>query len=281
MTTTSRPHSRVRHAAMAALALALLMPAATAGAQAAGAAADEFSWNGTVGRGNWVRVRNTNGAVRVEEGTGSRVEVTAVKRVGRGGDASVVRIEAKQAAGGGDVLLCAMWGDGGICEDGNYRGTRKGDWNGDDDRRNVAVDFLVKLPAGVKLDASSVNGEVSIAGATSEVRANTVNGKIRATSSGGPVRANTVNGGIDVRMGTLAGTESLEYSTVNGSVRVQLPANTNADVELSTVNGSLESDFPLTVQGRMDRRHMNARIGSGGPRLKFSTVNGSVELVRM
>ena len=108
---------------------------------------------------------------------------------------------------------------------------------------------------------------------------NTVNGGITAATTGGPVRASTVNGSIDVRMGTV-GTETLEYSTVNGSVTVRLPQQLNADVELSTVNGSLESDFPLTIQGRMDKRHMKARLGTGGQLLKFSTVNGSVQLLR-
>jgi hypothetical protein len=276
MTTMShlRPHvgSHLRRALLGA---ALLLPAASV------AGAQDFNWSGTVGRDNWVRLRNTNGAVIVEQGTGNKVEITATKRASRGGDPSIVRVEAKQAATGGDVLVCAMWDEAGICEDGEYRGTRKGNWNSDDDRRNVSVEFRVKLPAGVRLDASTVNGEVNISGATSEIRANTVNGAVRATSTGGPVQANTVNGSIDVRMGAVAGTESLRYSTVNGSVRVQLPPNVNADVELSTVNGSLETDFPLTVQGRMDRRNIKARLGTGGARLTFSTVNGSIELVKM
>ena len=139
----------------------------------------------------------------------------------------------------------------------------------------------MKLPAGVKLDAHTVNGGIDIAGATSEVEARTVNGAIHASSSGGPVRAETTNGSIDVRMGTFSGTESISYRTVNGSVRVRLPENVNADVELSTVNGSLTSAFPIMMQGRMDRRHISAKLGNGGPRLSFSTVNGSVELMQL
>jgi hypothetical protein len=256
-----------------ALAAALLLPVTAAGAQ-------DFAWNGTVARGNWVRLRNTNGEIHVESGAGDRVEITAIKRASRGGDTSVVRIEARQAAGGGDLLVCALWGEGGVCEDGQYRGTRRGGWDGDDDRRNVSVEFRVKLPAGVRLDARSVNGEVNVSGATSEVRVQTVNGSVSATSSGGPVRAKTVNGSIDVRMATL-GSEPVEYETVNGSVTVRLPQDVNAEIEMSTVNGSLESDFPLTLQGRMDRRNIRARLCTGGPRLSFSTVNGSVELRRM
>jgi hypothetical protein len=268
--------THVRHLALAA---ALLLPATVP----ATLSAQDFTWNGTVSRGNWVRMRNLNGAIVVEGGTGDKVEVTAIKKVGRGGDAQVVRIEARQSAAGDDVIICALYDERGSCDENGYRsGRRNNSWDDDDDdRRNVSVEFRVKLPAGVKLDASSVNGRIDIAGATSEIRASSVNGGIRATSTGGPVRANTVNGGIDVQMGALSGTESLEYSTVNGSVKVRLPQGVNADIEMSTVNGGFESDFPLTLQGRMDKRHIQARLGTGGPRIKFSTVNGSVELLKL
>ena len=272
----------VRHAAFACAILVPALAPEVAGAQASTSTQD-FNWTGSVSRGNWVRLRNLNGSIQVEGGTSDRVEVTAIKKVGRGGDPDVVRIEAHQEGSGGDVIVCALWDERGSCDENGYRsGRRNGNWDSDDDdRRNVSVEFRVRLPAGVKLDASSVNGRIEIAGATSEVRANSVNGGIRATSTGGPVRANTVNGGIDVQMGALSGSESLEYSTVNGSVKVRLPQNVNADIEMSTVNGDFSSDFPLTLQGRMNKRHIEARLGSGGPRIKFSTVNGSVELVRM
>lgn len=270
----TRSHRLLSHARRATLALALVVPAAVAGAQ-------DFTWSGTVSRGNWLRARNVNGRISIEPGTGDRLEITAIKKASRGGDTSLVKVEVRQAAAGGDVIVCALWEYRGTCEADEYRsGQRDNRWDDDDDSRSVSVEFRVKVPAGVRIDASSVNGGIEIAGATSEVRANTVNGGITASSSGGPVRANSVNGGIDVRMGTLGGTEELSYSTVNGSVRVHLPENANADIELSTVNGSLESAIPITMQGRMDRRHIRARLGSGGARLKFSTVNGSVELLK-
>jgi hypothetical protein len=266
-----------------ALAIALVVPAVALPAVAfpGTLSAQDFTWSGSVGRGNWVRTRNLNGGVTIEQGTGDRVEITATKRASRGGDTSLVKIEVKQSASGGDVIVCALWENRGTCdEDGYQSGRRSNRWSDDDDSRNVAVEFRVKVPAGVRIDVSTVNGRVDISGATSEVRASSVNGGITASSSGGPVRASTVNGGIDVRMGALGGSEELSYSTVNGSVKVRLPENANADIELSTVNGALETAFPITMQGRMDRHHIRARLGNGGPKLTFSTVNGSVELLK-
>ena len=274
-----------RRAALAAFAAALVaMPfvatpsVAVAQSGTQDSAGADFRWVGAVAQGAWVRVNNINGSVFVEQGTGNQVEITATKRARRG-DPEDVRIEVvRGGAGDGDVIVCALWNDRATCNERGSNNSYNSDDHGDN-RGDVSVEFRVKLPAGVRVNANTVNGRVRVEGATSEVVVNTVNGAIDATSATGPVRASSVNGSIEVRMSQL-GSGNLEYATVNGSMRIHLPASLNADVELSTVNGSLESDFPLTVQGRMDRRHMRARIGNGGPRLSFRTVNGSVSLIR-
>ena len=72
----------------------------------------------------------------------------------------------------------------------------------------------------------------------------------------------------------------MAFSSVNGRVTVTLPANASADVRASTVNGDIETDFPLTVTGRFGPRNMRGTIGSGGPLLTLSSVNGGVALKR-
>lgn len=232
-----------------------------------------FTWEGTVPNGRWLYVRNLNGAIRVGRASGNRIEVEATKRWRRG-NPDEVRIEQRKI--GDDVIICALWNDRTECDSDGYR-TRDDGWRGRNDRNDTSVEFTVRLPAGVKLGVSSVNGGLDISGATSEVDASTVNGGIEATSTGGPVRANTVNGSITVRMNEL-GSEDLDFETVNGSVEVWVPANLSADVDMRTVNGRVSSDFPMTLSGRINPRSIRAKIGDGGRRLKFSTVNGSIEL---
>ena len=72
----------------------------------------------------------------------------------------------------------------------------------------------------------------------------------------------------------------LAASTVNGDIDVRMRELGTGDLEYSTVNGSIESDYPLTVQGRIDRRRIEATLGNGGPRIEARTVNGSVTLKR-
>ena len=234
----------------------------------------DFHWSGNVASGHWLRVRNLSGAVHVQAASGNDVVVDAHKRWRRG-DPQDVRITVDKSSGG-DVLICALWGNESSCDEDGYS-SHSHHHHGDDDN-DVSVEFTVQLPKGVNIATSTVNGGVSVDGATGKVEASAVNGSVEATTLGGPVEASTVNGDVEVHMHSTSDATHLEYSTVNGSIRVYLPTELNADIEMSTVNGSFHSDYPLALSGRIDPHHLHAAIGSGGPRVRCSTVNGSIDL---
>jgi hypothetical protein len=237
---------------------------------------ETWNWAGQIPAGRWISLRNLNGEIRVEPATGNRVEVIATK-TWRRGDPRDVRIEVKKyGPGEQDVVICALWSETAHCDETGYRDRGSGRNRRDND---VSVEFRVLVPRGVKIGAHSVNGSVTVQGATAEVEVGTVNGSVEATSSGGRVEASTVNGSVVVRMGRLTGTEDLNYSTVNGSIEVEFDGElTDADLEMSTVNGRFETNFPITIQGRLNPRHLRTRLGNGGRRIKLTTVNGNVEL---
>jgi len=236
----------------------------------------DFHWSGHVDGQRWVRVRNLSGWIRVERAPGAEVEIRGHKSW-RHGDPDRVRITLERTGpDGGDVLVCALWGDDSRCDEHGYDSHSHHHWWHDND--DIHVDFTVLVPAGIKMLASTVNGDVDVAGATSDVEASSVNGRVEAASQGGPVQASSVNGSVEAEMRQLAGASRLEYSSVNGSVRITLPADLKADVELSTVNGSVRSDFPISVSGSLEPRHMRGTIGGGGVPLHIDTVNGSIEL---
>lgn len=252
----------------------LALGTAVAGAQES----TGWDWKGELGAGRTVYLRNINGAVRIEAGTGNTVEVRAVKRWRRG-DPDEVRIEARMAgSGNGDVIICALWGERASCDENGYHSNR--DRSTSSRNNDVSVQFTVRVPRNARVDASTVNGELVIGGVNGNIEASTVNGDVEALSNAGRVRASTVNGSILVRT-TVPESDDLEYSTVNGSVTLELPANTNADVHLSTVNGRISTDFPMTLDGSINPRRIRATIGNGGPRLRVSTVNGSVRLRKL
>jgi hypothetical protein len=264
--------SRIQMLIAVAAVATLIAPLAPVAAQQGGGANDNtFDWSGAIPAGSWLRVKNLNGPISVEQGTGSTAEVHAVKEWRRG-DPSVVRFTVVKD--GNNVTICALWNNA-TCDEHGYHshGGRNNDNN------DVSVRFVVKLPKGVRMDAGTVNGGLTIDGASAEVVAHTVNGGITASSTSGPVTASTVNGSVRVRMDALpAGNDELSYSTVNGSVTVELPSNFNGEIDMSTVNGTLRTDFPITVSGKLNPKRIRATIGNGGRLLRLKTVNGSLEL---
>ena len=263
-----------RPAAVVALATLMVVPMASSSAQDT-QTDKSFSWSGTIPSGKRILIKNINGGVEVERSTSGRVEVTAEKKW-RKGDPSWVRIEQKKI--GDEVLICGLWGDNARCDENGIHGNNNRDDNHNNRNNDVSVHFVVRVPEGVKVDISTVNGGLEVTGVTTEVRASTVNGSITAKSAGGPVRASTVNGSVNVSMGSIGSADDLEYETVNGSVTITLPASFGAQLELSTVNGSVSTDFPITISGSISNRRIRGTVGDGKTRLRASTVNGSISL---
>lgn len=234
-----------------------------------------FTWSGTIPSGRRIMIKNINGAIRVARSSSGRVEVSAEKRWRRGNPEDV-RIEQKKI--GDDVLVCALFSEGSRCDESGIQTERGRKWN---DRNDVSVQFTVRVPDGVRVDLSTVNGGVEVTGVNNEVDARTVNGSITARSAGGPVRAKTVNGSINVSMGSLGSADDLDYETVNGAITIELPSNFGAQLELSTVNGRVSTEFPITMSGTLSPRRLRGTVGNGATRLRASTVNGGVTLKKI
>ncbi|WP_337169701.1 DUF4097 family beta strand repeat-containing protein [Gemmatimonas aurantiaca] len=256
------------------LALALIGMAAPAHAQDS-RRENAFTWSGTIPSGRQLFIKNINGGIDVERSSSGRVEVTAEKQWRRG-NPEQVRIEQKRS--GDNVVICALWNEESTCDEDGIRSRRSSRHS---DRNDVSVHFTVRVPEGVRVNLSTVNGGIEVNGVTSEVVATTVNGSLRARSAGGPVRATTVNGSIYVAMGSVGSAEELEYTTVNGAITIELPDNFGAQFDLSTVNGRVNTDFPITVSGTLSSRRLRGTVGNGHTRLRASTVNGAITLRRL
>lgn len=242
----------------------------------AAAGAADFNWAGSIPAGKSIQVRNVNGRIAAEAAVSGQVEVSAVKVVRRGDPNSV---DVRYNQNGDGVVVCAVYRDSSGQFPADCNSHNSSNNNNKNNENDVRIDFTVKVPAGVVLDAASVNGSVEGQNLRSDVHARTVNGNVDVSSSE-TVQASTVNGSIKAQMGRLAAGRGADFQTVNGSVKVSMPDGVNAHLSVHTVNGSLHSDFPVTIQGRFGPKSMEGNLGSGGPELKIHTVNGSVELTR-
>jgi len=230
---------------------------------------EQFTWHGTVAPGAWVRVRNVTGSIRVARARGGEAVISAT-RTTHGGRAEPVRMVAERR--GDDVIACVTWGDSNRC-DSRSRG-RQSFWlrllrgYGSTD-----MAFVVALPPGVRLEASTVNGHVTVA--DGEVVATSVNGSITFGATGGPVRATTVNGSVAAQLDALAPGAPVALESVNGSVTALLPRALDATLDLATTNGRLTADFPGVTVGR-GTHAVHATLGAGGRAVSLHTVNGNV-----
>jgi len=187
---------------------------------------------------------------------------------------------------GNDVYVCALWTASGDCnEDSDGFGRAHHSWLDifslfKRQSTNATASLSVSLPAGVKVDARTLNGGISMHGATSGVTAHTVNGSINIEESAGPIEAKGTNGSIEVALDSLAPADAIVLESVNGSMTAKLPPGLEAEVQLSTVNGRVRSDFPITTDGEMTSRQLHGQIGKSSREVVLRTVNGNVTLLK-
>ena len=302
-------HPTIRSAALAA---ALLAPFALAGAQSQLGRTDSiYTWRGALPAHAQLTIRNFNGPIDVRPASGSTAEFRGVKRTRGNGSIQDIAFEVENGSGG-DVSICASLRRYNPCDRDGYRG----DDDGGNWRNDLSVAMTVLLPRGAQLKVATGNGEltlehvggdvnastgngrvrvtgtdgmvkvstgngdVDVRGAKSSVRVSTGNGRVNVVTADGPVDVHTGNGDIDVSMSALRAKDDMTFSTGSGNVRVTLPSGYNGELDASTGNGELSSDFDLKLEGRMNPRHVRATIGQGGQRLRLSTGNGRLAILK-
>jgi DUF4097 and DUF4098 domain-containing protein YvlB len=218
-------------------------------AVAASTAAD-FEWNGEVSR---IDVSTVQGDVRIQAGTGKRVQVHGTKS---GKDAKEVTIEATVH---GDTVVIAP----------KYPRHRDVD---------ARVDFVIELPASVAVEAHTVNGRIVADGVKAAVSLSTVDGDISANACA-DVRGNTVNGSVKVAL-PKTGAKRVALEAVNGELELRMSADTGAKVRANTVSGKIRSDFPLKARDEVVGSHIDGTIGDGSVAVDLSTVNGPIRIAK-
>ncbi len=149
------------------------------------------------------------------------------------------------------------------------------------------------------LDAQTSNGPVEVHEVKGDVSAHTSNGHIRVDRVDGALEAVTSNGGVRAEVGRTDRTVRVETSngpvelwlpnglsrevrvnTNNSGITLHLPSSLNARLLARTSNSSISTDFDVSIRGEIDKNHMDATIGSGGPLIDLTTSNGGIRLLK-
>ncbi len=234
--------------------------------------AQETRFTKQMSAGSTLEIENINGNVEVTQGSGRTAEVVVTKTVKRG-DGNLVKAIMEER--GGVVRVCTIYlnhdPNRTRCDGSNSSDSRRGD------RFEVKMDYVVRLPAGVRLNVETVNGNVNVGSIDATANIETVNGNIDVESASAS-SFETVNGNIRGSFSSASWDGTLQMETVNGNIELSFPSNLAATIRGETVNGSINSDFAVTISGKWGPKSFRGTVGGGGRELDIGTVNGDITL---
>ncbi|HXG63729.1 MAG TPA: DUF4097 family beta strand repeat-containing protein [Blastocatellia bacterium] len=250
---------------------AALAAALTANSQSYEAQREESSQTFKIAPNGRLSLKNINGSVSIRAWDNDTVKVDTVKHAFTKERLDEARVEIEATADA--IHIETKYTRSSM----NWTDDERGRYN-----NPASVEYTITVPRGVELDGIDlINGDLSLAGLQSEVRASSVNGRVTAENLTGRVKLTTVNGLLEATFDQLPESRPVSLSSVNGQVVVTLPSDANARLNASTVHGGISNDLGLRVKrGKHVGRNLAAIFGSGGARVELSNVNGGIEIRR-
>jgi hypothetical protein len=155
---------------------------------------------------------------------------------------------------------------------------------------------VIQVPVETSLNLDTMNGgHIEVENISGEIEAQSQNASLTITNVSGSVVANTMNGKINVSLNKVTANKSMSFSTMNGNMEIQLPADVKANVKMRSDNGEIWTDFDVKLGATSkttvtDNRPSGGRyrvrvdktiegtINGGGPEMRFSTMNGRITI---
>lgn len=257
-------HSRLSVAVLSACSLLIFALAAHA-SDHRGDFTEEFHQTYALSPDGRIELDNINGAVHISAWDQNEVKVDAIKSAGSKERLDEARIDVN--SGKDHLSIRTRYPDN----------NHTFNWGS---RNNPAtVEYTLTVPRGARLDEIKlINGSLDITGVKGEVHASCINGSLEAHNLSGRTDLSTINGHMEAGFDELSGS-SIKLSSVNGSMEMTIPSDSKAEIEASTVSGGIQNDFGLHVSHHSFVGHdLHGELGSGGPRIKLSNVNGRIEI---
>lgn len=241
-----------------------------------------------------LEIDNVFGSIQVAAHDAQTVELTITKtllaRTAERLDAArrEVTLDIKEEA-----ALVSLYVDGPFRDCDRDRRQRVG-WRWQDPQYEVRYDFVLRVPRQVALGLRNVlHGDIKVEGTTGDFEVSNVNGGIEMLDVAGSGKVSTVNKDLRVVFRTNP-TGPSSFRTVNGDVIVCFEPSLAANVRMKTFNGGFYTDFETNALPRLqpvsERRDgkfvykadnsTGARIGAGGPELRFETLNGDIRILQ-
>lgn len=142
---------------------------------------------------------------------------------------------------------------------------------------SVSVDYVVTAPAGTRVTAKTLSGDVTVGAIRGDLTVNSTSGDVQITGATRLIHAKTVSG--DVTLQNCAADDALEASTMSGDVTgTNLKARR---VELQSISGNVTGRNVIAQSAKLhsmtDDVIFDGDLAAGG-RYEFSTHAGTVRL---
>lgn len=144
---------------------------------------------------------------------------------------------------------------------------------------------------------STVEGDITVYGAASHLRASTTDGDLVLDDVQGNLEATTLDGDVlltriasaivsvstvdgEIRYdGVIRDDGRYRFTTHDGDVTLLVPSGVNATVTVATYDGDFESTFPVRVQPRGQHGHrFTFTLGNGSAQVELESFDGAIRL---
>jgi len=150
------------------------------------------------------------------------------------------------------------------------------EYAGSGGQQPASVDYRITVPRGANLqDIKLTNGGLSLSGLAGSVKASAINGSITALKLRGQVDLSTINGGVVASFQSVSRAKPISLASVNGPIRLTIPAAAGPAVVASNLSGGIASDV-----GRVFRTGQGERlvVKGAGVQIHLRNVNGGISI---
>src|SRR5258708_3463723 len=216
---------------------------------------EEFHQTYPLNANGRVSIENINGGVRISVWDQNEVKVDAVKRAYTKEKLDEAKVDVNARADSVRIRT-------------EYPERNQSFSDGESRRHNnpATVEYSLTIPRKARIDSADlVNGSLDIEGVEGDVKAACVNGHIKARGLTGDVKLSTVNGGGEATITRLEESKSTSLNSVNGSIVLTIPSDSNGQVKANTIHGASTNALGLQLnEGEYVGHDLSGQIGNGG-----------------
>ena len=152
------------------------------------------------------------------------------------------------------------------------------EYTGTDAEHPASVEYHIMVPRRANLEnVRLINGGLQITGVTGPVKASSVNGSIKADRLEGKAELSTINGRLEAAFQRLSTCYPISLTSVNGPIRLSIPAGAGATVTAHNLSGGIDADFGRAWRAPGGHR-LDASVNGGGVLIRLHNVNGGIAI---